>query len=64
MSTPIPLKYTQVARAQVSQFIEGADPSFVDHDNSVLGTIAQTNLGASNVTFATEITPVEYYASP
>lgn len=51
----IPLKYTQVARAQVSQFIEGGDPSFYDTQNSVLSTIAQTNSGTSTV---------EYYTIP
>ena len=63
MSSPIPLKFGLVARAQVSQFIEGGDPSYFDNQASVLSTIAQTNLGASSVSFATELTPVEYYES-
>ncbi len=56
----IPLSY-KVAKAQVSQFIEGNDPSFLDGQNTVLNTIAQSNSGASTVTWATEPTPVEYY---
>ena len=64
MSSPIPLKFGPVVRAQVSQFIEGGDPAFYDNQTSVLSTITQTNLGASSVSFATELTPVEYYESP
>lgn len=59
----IPLNY-KVARAQVTQFIEGGDPSFYDNQNSVLSTIAHSNSGVTSVTWATEPTTVEYYAPP
>ena len=63
MSSPVPLNY-RVAKAQVSQFIEGGDPSFYDNQASVLNTIAQSNPGSSSVSFATELTSVEYYEPP
>jgi hypothetical protein len=59
----IPLKYIQVARAQVSQFIEGNGPSgYNSAPNTPLSTIADFNSGASTVTWASEPTTVEYYA--
>jgi hypothetical protein len=61
MSTPIPLSFSHVARAQVSQFIEGSGPAAYDNQATVLDTVAQTNSGASAVTWATEPSPVEYY---